>query len=169
MLKESKDLSLWQGNARIAIVASTYNTKYVDGMLDAALAALTNAGVREVELVRVPGAFEIPVVTATLARRKRRRPEAIICLGVILRGETTHADNVSETVSCLLGQIAVETSVPVIHEVLLLENKTQAKARCTSKKTNRGVEAAHSALAMARLIDGVSCSPDSPQHSIHTL
>ena len=156
MLKEPKDLSPQQGNARIAIVASTYNTEYVDGMLNAALAALTNAGVGEVELVRVPGAFEIPVVTAKLARRKRRRPEAIICLGVILRGETTHADNVGETVSRLLGEIAVETSVPVIHEVLLLENKTQAKARCTTNKTNRGVEAAHSALAMARLIVGVS-------------
>jgi len=156
MLKESKDLSPKQGNARIAIVASTYNTEYVDGMLDAALATLTNAGVGEVELVRVPGAFEIPIVTAKLARRKRRRPEAIICLGVILRGETTHADKVGETVSRLLGEIAVETSVPVIHEVLLLENTTQAKARCISKKTNRGVEAAHSALTMARLIGRVS-------------
>ena len=126
MLKESRDLSSKQGNARIAIVASTYNTEYVDGMLNAALATLTNAGVGEVELVRVPGAFEIPIVTAKLARRKRRRPEAIICLGVILRGETTHADNVSETVSRLLGEIAVETTVPVIHEVLLLENPTQA-------------------------------------------
>ena len=154
MLKESKDLSPQQGNARIAIVASTYNTEYVDGMLNAALATLTNAGVGEVELVRVPGAFEIPIVTAKLARRKRRRPEAIICLGVILRGETTHADNVSETVSRLLGEIAVESSVPVIHEVLLLENTSQAKARCISKKTNRGNEAAHSALAMARLIGG---------------
>ena len=156
MLKEAKDRSPQQGNARIAIVASTYNTEYVDGMLNAALAALTDAGDVRVELVRVPGAFEIPVVTAKLARRKRRRPAAIICLGVILRGETTHADNVSETVSRLLGEIAVETTVPVIHEVLLLETPTQAKARCTSKKTNRGVEAAHSALAMARLIDGVS-------------
>ena len=156
MLKESKDLSPKQGNARIAIVASSYNTEYVDGMLNAALAALTNAGVVKVELVRVPGAFEIPVVTAKLARRKRRRPEAIICLGVIIRGETTHADNVSETVSRLLGEIAVETTVPVINEVLLLENTTQAKARCTSKKTNRGVEAAHSALTMARLIGRVS-------------
>ena len=156
MIKESKNLPPRQGNARIAIVASTYNTEYVDGMLNAALATLTDAGVGKVELVHVPGAFEIPVVTAKLARRKRRRPEAIICLGVILRGETTHADNVCETVSLLLGEIAVETSVPVIHEVLLLENTSQAKARCISKKTNRGNEAAHSALAMARLIGGVS-------------
>ena len=146
MLKESKNLPPRQGNARIAIVASTYNTEYVDGMLNAALATLTNAGAGEVELVRVPGAFEIPVVTAKLARRKRRRPEAIICLGVILRGETTHADNVGETVSRLLGEIAVETSVPVIHEVLLLENEAQAKTRCLSKGANRGNEAAHAAL-----------------------
>ena len=152
MLKESKDLSPQQSNARIAIVASIYNAEFVDGMLDTALHTLAEAGAGKVELMRVPGAFEIPVVVAKLARRKRQRPEAIICLGVILRGKTTHADHVGQTVSHLLGQIAMETGVPVIHKVLLLDNISQAKARCMSKKTNRGNEAAHSALAMAGLI-----------------
>ena len=151
MLKGTSRRILQNSTARIAIVASTYNTEYVDAMLASALCTLEKAGARKVELVRVPGAFEIPVVTAKLARRKRQRPEAIICLGVILRGKTSHADHVGRTVSLLLGQIAVETSVPVIHEVLLLENKTQAKARCMSNKTNRGNEAAHAALVMAEL------------------
>ena len=151
MLKKPSRSPVRKSSVRIAIITSAYNAKYVDGMLDAALLTLTNAGIQEVELVRVPGAFEIPVVTAKLARRKRNRPEAIICLGVILRGKTTHADHIGQTVSRLLGQIAMETSVPVIHEVLLLENKTQAKARCISNKTNRGNEAAHAALAMVEL------------------
>ena len=136
----------------VAFIQATWHSELVDRARQGFVSEFGS----DVDTYEVPGAFEIPIVTAKLARRKRRRPEAIICLGVILRGETTHADNVSETVSRLLGEIAVETSVPVIHEVLLLKNKTQAKARCVLKKTNRGVEAAHSALAMARLIGGVS-------------
>ena len=139
-------------NALIAIVASAYNAKYVDGMLTAALYTLTDAGVQKVELLRVPGAFEIPVIAAKLARRKRQRPEAIICLGVILRGKTTHADHEGQTVSHQLAALSVETGVPVIHEVLLLENAAQARARCLTAKTNRGAEAAHTALAMAGLL-----------------
>ena len=155
MLKKSSRKISQKSTAHIAIVASTYNVEFVDGMLGSALCTLEKAGARKVELMRVPGAFEIPVVTAKLARRKRHRPEAIICLGVILRGKTTHADHIGQTVSRLLGQIAMETGVPVIHEVLLLENKTQAKARCMSNKTNRGNEAAHAALAMVELFQKV--------------
>ena len=152
MLKKPSRSPVRKSSVRIAIITSAYNAKYVDGMLDAALLTLTNAGIQEVELVRVPGAFEIPVVTAKIAQRKRQRPGVIICLGVILRGKTTHADHIGQTVSHLLGQIAVKTGVPVIHEVLLLENEAQAKTRCMSKETNRGNEAAHAALSMAELI-----------------
>ena len=149
---QSTNRKVAKQNALIAIVASAYNAKYVDGMLTAALDTLTDAGVEKVELLRVPGAFEIPLIAAKLARRKRQRPEAIICLGVILRGKTTHADHVGQTVSHQLAVLAVETGVPVIHEVLLLENAAQARARCLTAKTNRGAEAAHTALAMAGLL-----------------
>jgi len=149
MLKKTTRRPAAKSSARIAIVASAYNADYVDGMLDAALATLAEAGVGEVEIVRVPGAFEIPVVAAALARRKRQRPNAVICLGVILRGQTTHAEHIGQNVSRLLGDLAIETGVPIIHEVLLLETKAQAKARCLSAKTNRGAEAAHTALVMA--------------------
>jgi 6,7-dimethyl-8-ribityllumazine synthase len=149
---QSTNRKVAKQNALIAIVASAYNAKYVDGMLTAALDTLTDAGVQKVELLRVPGAFEIPVIAAKLARRKRQRPEAIICLGVILRGKTTHADHVGQTVSHQLAALSVETGVPVIHEVLLLENVAQARARCLTAKTNRGSEAAHTALAMASLL-----------------
>ena len=149
---QSTNRKVAKQNALIAIVASAYNAKYVDGMLTAALDTLTDAGVQKVELLRVPGAFEIPVIAAKLARRKRQRPEAIICLGVILRGKTTHADHVGQTVSHQLAGLAVETGVPVIHEVLLLENVAQARARCLTAKTTRGAEAARTALAMASLL-----------------
>jgi len=80
------------------------------------------------------------------------QPAAIICLGVILRGETTHAQHIGEAVSQALMQIQITHGVPVIHEVLLLENKQQAEARCLAPKHNRGVEAAQTALEMARVL-----------------
>ena len=142
--------------AHFAIVASKYNAEYVDAMLSAAEATLKAAGVAGVRVVRVPGAYEIPVVAARLARRKSPRFGAIICLGVILRGETTHAQHIGEAVSQALALIQVETEVPVIHEVLLLENRQQAEARCLDKDHNRGLEAAQTALEMAGIMASLS-------------
>ena len=136
----------------ITIVASVYNAEYVDGMIAGALETLASSGIENVELIRVPGAFEIPVVAARLTQRKLKRPEVVLCLGVILRGKTKHADHIGHSVSQSLAQIATTSGIPMIHEVLLLENKAQAKARCLSVKTNRGTEAAHTALAMAALM-----------------
>ncbi len=124
-------------------------------MLDASLSVLGENGAGEVELIRVPGAFEIPVAAAKLARRKQKRPVAIICLGLIIRGETVHAEHIGTTVSRLLGEVSVETGVPVIHEVLLLENEAQARKRCINKTTNRGAEAAYSALKMGQIIQSL--------------
>ena len=152
MLQKTTRKTTPQKAARIAIVASVYNAEYVDSMIDAALETLAGSGVNDVELIRVPGAFEIPVVAAKLAQRKRRRPEAVLCLGVILRGKTTHAEHIGQSVTHSLAQIATDTTVPMIHEVLLPENKAQAKERCLSPKNNRGFEAAHTALIMASLI-----------------
>ncbi|MGB0587100.1 MAG: 6,7-dimethyl-8-ribityllumazine synthase [Limisphaerales bacterium] len=152
MLQKTTRKTTPQKAARIAIVASVYNAEYVDSMIDAALETLAGSGVNDVELIRVPGAFEIPVVAAKLAQRKRLRPEAVLCLGVILRGKTTHAEHIGQSVTQSLAQIATDTTVPMVHEVLLLENKAQAKERCLSPKTNRGFEAAHTALIMAGLI-----------------
>jgi 6,7-dimethyl-8-ribityllumazine synthase len=166
MLKPIKAKVFRAGDARFAIVASQYNARYVDAMLEAAKAELNCAGASEVLVVRVPGAYEIPVVVARLIRaafphasritRRASTPSAIICLGVILRGETVHAAHIGEAVSRALMQIQVRHEVPIIHEVLLLENEEQARARCLDPKRNRGREAAQTALAMAQVMAGLA-------------
>jgi 6,7-dimethyl-8-ribityllumazine synthase len=162
MLKPIKARTFRAGEGRFAIVASRYNARYVDAMVQAARAELRRAGVRKPQTVRVPGAYEIPVVAARLARtasspatrNTQDAPplRAIICLGVILRGETAHAAHIGEAVSRALMEIQVQYEVPVIHEVLLLENEEQARARCLDPKRNRGREAAQTALAMAQVM-----------------
>ena len=155
MLKPIKTKTARASSGTFAIVASRYNARYVDAMVRAAQAELLRAGAK-IQVVRVPGAYEIPVVAKRLARASRLEPRAplsaIICLGVILRGETVHAAHIGEAVSRALMQIQLAHEIPVIHEVLLLENEGQARVRCLGKKHNRGTEAAQTALAMARVM-----------------
>ena len=152
MLKKVKTKSYRAGGSRFAVVASKYNARFVDAMLRAAKTEILRAG-GQVQIVRVPGAYEIPVVAAKLARSQKF--SAILCLGVILRGATTHAQHIGEAVSNALVQIQSQHEVPVIHEVLLLENEQQAVQRCLDKKHNRGTEAAQTALEMARVMSGL--------------
>jgi 6,7-dimethyl-8-ribityllumazine synthase len=166
VLKPVKSKTFRAGAARFAIVASRYNATYVDAMLRAARSELKQAGASEIKVVRVPGAFEIPVIASFLAQASSPpRPgeavsfSAIICLGVILRGQTVHAAHIAEAVSRALMQIQLRDGVPVIHEVLLLENEEQAKARCLGRKHNRGAEAAQTALAMAELMERLGGGP----------
>ena len=135
-----------------AIVASSYNKRYVDGMVRAAEKRLHAARGGTLKVVRVPGAYEIPVVAARLARHHTPPLDAILCLGVILRGATTHAQHIGEAVTNALTQIQLQHGIPVIHEVLLFENKEQAEVRCLSRDHNRGTEAAQTALEMARVM-----------------
>ncbi len=160
MLKPVQRRTLHAGDATFAIVASRYNARFVDAMVRAAQAELKRAGAKKVEVVRVPGAYEVPLVAARLARRgcseagrdSKPAPAAVICLGVILRGQTVHAAHIGEAVSRSLMELQLETGVPMIHAVLLLENEAQARARCLSRQHNRGAEAAQTALAMAQVL-----------------
>jgi 6,7-dimethyl-8-ribityllumazine synthase len=157
MLTPVKNKKVGAVEGTFAIVASRYNARYVDAMLRAARETLSRAGAK-VQIVRVPGAYEIPIIAARLARQSAEDEDlaAIICLGVILRGETVHAAHIGEAVTQALMRIQVEHEVPVIHEVLLLENAAQAEKRCLSKKHNRGMEAAQTALEMAAIMRGLA-------------
>jgi 6,7-dimethyl-8-ribityllumazine synthase len=141
-----------------AIVASQYNARYVDAMLQAAKAELRRAGQTRVQVIRVPGAFEIPVVAARLAasaHASRITPatlSAIICFGVIFQGQTSHAQHIGWGVTHALAQIQIHHQVPVIHAVFVFEKEEHARVRCLGKKHNRGTEAARTALAMAEVM-----------------
>ena len=114
MLRKIQPKKIQFRSGTFAVVASTYNARYVDAMLRAAQSELKRAGAK-VLVVRVPGAYEIPVVAARLARTAWPRLSGIICLGVILRGATTHAQHIGEAVSNALVQIQLTHEIPIIH------------------------------------------------------
>jgi 6,7-dimethyl-8-ribityllumazine synthase len=150
MLKKFRTNMTGGTGGRFAIVASSYNARYVDAMLRAARAELKRAG-SVMNVFRVPGAHEIPVVAARLAH-KTPAFDAIICLGVIFQGETAHAQHIGDAVSRALMQIQVDWELPVIHCVQLFGNEEQAKVRCLGRTHNRGREAAETALTMASVM-----------------
>ena len=154
MLKTVKTKAARASGGTFAIVASRYNAEFVDAMLHAAREELLLAKAH-VRIVRVPGAFEIPVAASRLAQSKSRRYDAIICLGVIFQGETSHAQHIGKGVTYALAQIQVGQKIPVIHGVFVFEKVKQAKVRCLGKKHNRGTEAAQTALEMARVMKGL--------------
>ncbi len=138
--------------AKITIVASRYNELYTNALVDNCKQELglilPNA---KVEVVRVPGAFEIPVTVKAVASQPADRPTVIVALGVIIQGSTEHASLVGSSVTNALLSIAVDTQIPVIHEVLLLNDEQQAYDRCIAPGLNRGQESARAAAAMADL------------------
>jgi 6,7-dimethyl-8-ribityllumazine synthase len=133
------------------IVASRFNAQYVDGLVDHATEELhALAPDATISLHRVPGAFEIPVVVRELAARNKA--DAVIACGVILQGETNHAQNLSRSVTDALQSIAVKQAVPVINVVLSFANEDQARARCLEDRINRGTEAARAAVEISKVM-----------------
>ena len=130
------------------IVASRFNARYVDGLIDHATAELRKlAPGAVISLHRVPGSFEIPVVVRELALQNKA--DAIIGCGVILKGETDHAQNLSRSVTHALQRIAVDYGVPVINAVLSFEDESHARERCLEERINRGTEAARAAVEIS--------------------
>ena len=133
------------------IVASQFNPSYVQGLVDhftAELRALAPAAT--LTLYQVPGAFEIPVVVREVASQKRG--DAIIAVGVILKGETNHAENLSRSVTDALQRIAVTHGLPVINVVLSFDDEEKAGARCLENEINRGTEAARAAVEISNVM-----------------
>jgi len=134
-----------------AIVASQYNPEYVKGLVTHATNELTAISPGATVVVHeVPGAFEIPLIVQELA--SRGGVEAIIALGVIIRGETGHADLIGEAITHSLLDLGLRYRTPVIHEVLLVSNEEQARKRCLEDDLNRGTEAARIAVKMAQSV-----------------
>jgi len=132
-----------------AIVASQYNSEYVNGLVDHARRELEAiSATASVVTYEVPGAFEIPLVVQEVAARGGI--DAIIALGVIIEGETQHAALVAKSVTHALQQVSLANRLPVIHEVLLVKNEEQARARCLGEEINRGTEAARCAAHMVQ-------------------
>jgi 6,7-dimethyl-8-ribityllumazine synthase len=131
------------------VVASQYNGTLVDGLLEHFKREMeTIAPGSNIATYRVPGAFEIPIAVQEIA--SRGGIEAVVALGVIIEGETAHAALIGGSVTENLQRIALATRVPVIHEVLLVKDETQARARCLGEELNRGTEAARVAVQMAQ-------------------
>ena len=132
-------------------MASQFNPQYVQGLVDHVdkeLRALAPSATIFVQ--RVPGAFEIPVVVREVA--SRGKADAIIACGVILKGKTNHAQNLSRSVTDALQRIAVDHGVPVINVVLSFDNEIQARERCLENRINRGTEAARAAVEIANVM-----------------
>jgi len=136
---------------RFAIVVSRFNAFITERLLSGALDALSRsgAGKKDIAVVWVPGAFEIPAVARALAGSKRY--DAILCLGCLLRGDTAHYDVIASEVSRGIGQSAQETGVPHALGVLTCDNLEQAIDRAGLKMGNKGFEAALAAIEMANL------------------
>ena len=140
---------------QIGIVAAKFNKQITSRLLDACVATLIDHGVRteDLEIVRVPGAFEIPLVARTMARANRF--DAVICLGAVIRGDTPHFEYICSEVSRGIGQVAMETEVPIIFGVLTTETVAQAEERADPKRFNRGGAAAQSAIEMVKVMQRV--------------
>ena len=128
---------------RFALVVSDYNREFTDALLASAQAALKG---HEQKVVRVPGAYEIPLQVQRLARSKKYA--AVLALGLIWQGRTQHAQEILRAVTDALMRISLETDVPVLHEVLAVTTEAEARARCMGAKLNRGREAAEAALSL---------------------
>jgi len=144
---------------RIAFVMSRFNEFIVDPLLAGSLDEFTRHGGKKenVTVVKVPGAFEIPLTAQALAKTKSY--DALVCLGAIIRGSTTHYDHVAAQVSNGIASVSQKTDVPVIFGVLTTENIEQAIERSGSKAGNQGRSATVTAIEMANLIKKIRMAP----------
>jgi len=149
-----KPRSVGGAKLHISIVASKFNQDFTDSLVENAVSELTSlSDAPKIDIVRVPGAFEIPVVAQAVLEEDK--PQIVIALGCIIRGATAHADLVAGSVTQSLSEMALTYKTPIIHEVLLVEDEKQAYARCIGETLNRGKEAARSALDLLAVIGEV--------------
>ncbi len=139
-------------DGRFALVVSRYNAVITEKLLAGALNTLASRGVPDaaIDVVRVPGAWEIPLIAQRVARTGAYR--AVICLGAVIRGETTHDQYINRQVSDSLGRIALEFNIPVLFGILTCNTLEQALHRAGGNVGNKGSDCAEAALEMVRLL-----------------
>lgn len=139
-------------SGRFAVVVSRYNEHITGKLLAGAVETLRGAGIEDdaITVAWVPGAWEIPLVAQRLARSQQF--VAVLCLGAVIRGETTHDEHINRQVSLSLGRLALETELPVLFGVLTCNTLEQAIHRSGGNVGNKGVECAEAALEMVRLL-----------------
>lgn len=139
-------------NVKIGIVASRFNDFIVGRLIDGALDGLKRHDIKDenITLVKVPGAFEIPVAEKKMAMS--RKYDAVICLGSVIRGSTSHYDYVCNEVSKGIAQVSLDSGIPVMFGVLTTENIEQAIERSGSKAGNKGTECALGAIEMINVL-----------------
>ena len=140
-----------EGNPKIAIVAARFNEFIVSKLIEGARDGLLRHDVKEenIDLCWVPGSFEIPVAAKHLAESKKY--DAVICLGAVIRGATSHYDYVCAEVSKGIAQVSLQTGVPIIFGVLTTDNIEQPIERAGTKAGNKGSDCAKSAIEMVNL------------------
>jgi len=143
---------LSSGGLRFVIIVSRFNSFITDRLLAGALDALTRTGAAEeqVEIIKVPGSWEIPLVAAEVARA--HRCDAVICLSALIRGDTPHFDYIAAEAAKGIAHASLETGVPVAFGVLTTNTLEQAIDRAGTKGGNKGFDAAMSAIEMANLL-----------------
>ncbi|MEQ8161650.1 MAG: 6,7-dimethyl-8-ribityllumazine synthase [Smithellaceae bacterium] len=137
---------------KFGIVASRFNDFICGRLIEGAIDALTRAGAdeKDIEICKVPGAFELPLTAKKMA--KSNRFDAIICLGAVIRGATPHFEYISAEVSKGIASVGLETEIPVVFGVLTTDNIEQAIERAGTKSGNKGADAAMSAIEMVDLL-----------------
>jgi 6,7-dimethyl-8-ribityllumazine synthase len=145
-----KELTIDGTDLSVGVVAARYNPTLVDALLHQVFEYLQAAGVKEkrIRVYRVPGSNELPSAAQMVA--VATKPDVVIALGVVIRGDTLHYELVSEAATQGLMRVALDLRVPVINGVIVAENQKQAEDRCLGK-INRGAEFARAALEMADL------------------
>ncbi|MDQ8207504.1 6,7-dimethyl-8-ribityllumazine synthase [Coraliomargarita sp. SDUM461003] len=131
---------------RIAVIASRYNEALVDSLVQHACATIEASGAERPVIERVPGAAELPFAASTLA--KHSKFDAIICIGVVIAGDTNHHEIIGDSTATALLDISIAQQLPVLNGILVVNNLAQAQARA-GEEINRGKEFAQAALEMA--------------------
>jgi 6,7-dimethyl-8-ribityllumazine synthase len=137
---------------KVALVVSRFNSFLTEQLVKGAVDAFVRLGGAEsdIELVRVPGAYELPIVAKRLA--SRGGIDAVVCLGAVVQGATAHADLINQTTARAFSEIALSTGVPVADGVVAAENLEQAVERCGTKQGNKGFAAMQAAIETANVL-----------------